>query len=99
MSEDKQQKVSAKPGPTGLQESLNVTPVFANMTNVTVAGEVTRIAFGETYGGVSPKYHTAVALPTHAALELAKLIQQVVGAHLQRIESEANEAGPKGPLN
>lgn len=96
MSEDKQQKTPENQSAASLQETLNVAPVFANMTNVTVAGEVTRIAFGETYGGVSPKYHTAVALPTQAALELAKLIQQVVGAHLQRMETEAK---PKGSLN
>lgn len=86
-------------GPLGLKESIGITPAFANITNVTTAGEVTRISFGESYGGIGTRYHTAVVLPTQAALELANLIQQVVGAHQKRMEQEIISAEKKGSIN
>lgn len=90
---------SGTSGPVGLKESLALTPVFANITNVTTVGNVTRVSFGESYGGVGSRLHTSVVLPTQAALELATLIQQVVGAHQQRMEREAEAAKPKKSLN
>jgi hypothetical protein len=86
-------------GSVGLKESLALTPVFANITNVTTAGEVTRISFGESYGGVGSRLHTSVAMPTQVALELATLIQQVVGVHLKRMEQEAEVVKQKKSLN
>ena len=99
MSDDSPKKTSEIQPPAGLQESLDLTPVFANLTNVTTAGGITRIAFGEIYGGVGQKYHTSVVLPTQVALEMSKLIQQVVGVHQKRIESEAKNMEPPESIN
>lgn len=86
-------------GPAGLKESIGIKPTFSNITNVTAAGDVTRISFGESYGGLGSSFHTSVVLPTQAALELAALIQKVVGAHQKRVEQEANVIDPKGSIN
>lgn len=99
MSDDKLQTGSETKDETDLEKSIEIPPTFANITNVTAAGEVARISFGEFYGNAGPKYHTSVVLPTRAALEFAKLIQQVVGEHQKRMEMEAQASTPKGTLN
>lgn len=101
MSRDKENDSvsTADSGPVGLKESLALTPVFANITNVTTMGDVTRISFGESYAGVGTRLHTSVVLPTQSALELATLIQQVVGTHQKRIKQEMDEAKQKKSLN
>lgn len=103
MSDDRNKPktaVMADAAPASLNDSMAVTPVFANITNITTSGDVTRISFGETWGGgAGPRYHTAVVMPTQAALELATLIQQIVAVHQQRIAQEAEAHNKKGSLN
>lgn len=63
-----------KPEKPEKPEGQEVTAVYANRFSLTL-GDMTRITFGECVIGLEPAhYHTAIALRTSDAVELANII-------------------------